>query len=390
MTLELNIFHLYKRHLHPEEEEGSEEVCLINTLVEEHCDKNLEENLNENLGVLDEGLPEPSDVLTIMSPWRRREEILPLFNEEDSKGAAREDPPKLVLKPLPVDLNANFIWDPGKLNPDQNFFDGLSFLMIGVGEAKNRGSRAVQAVDLHILEEHGSHSITRDVWRYMSAIADTIRGEQLPRLWPLLRFHLRVLLQRRPRLQSQESPPEHLEIHSLSLLPPGALSSPARPLRATPIANREHSMSRHILTTLFCDSSLSWGIHTAYLRGTSSERIIMKKELPSRMLLVDVVLCANLFPLQHRVQRRGAILEALFRISEGYYFGPHHLIMAALLHFEEKHLGLLPPAPPVAPVPSKPFASTDDFALVDDATPVAVPSTVAAEDPSYPPEEPTT
>ncbi|RVW67235.1 hypothetical protein CK203_063315 [Vitis vinifera] len=54
------------------------------------------------------------------------------------------------------------------------------------------------------------------------------------------------------------------------------------------------------------------------------------------MLLVDVVLRANLFPLQHRVQRRGAILEALFRISEGYYFGPHHLIMAALLHFEEK------------------------------------------------------
>ncbi|RVW12892.1 hypothetical protein CK203_106979 [Vitis vinifera] len=29
-------------------------------------------------------------------------------------------------------------------------------------------------------------------------------------------------------------------------------------------------------------------------------------------------------------------MEALFRISEGYYFGPHHLIMAALLHFEEK------------------------------------------------------
>ena len=54
------------------------------------------------------------------------------------------------------------------------------------------------------------------------------------------------------------------------------------------------------------------------------------------MLLVDVVLCANLFPLQHRVQRRWPILEALFHISKGYYFGPHHLIMAAFLHFEEK------------------------------------------------------
>ena len=128
MTLELNIFHLCKRHLHPEEEEGLEEVCLINTLVEEHCDNNLEESLNESLEVLEEGLPEPSDVLAIMSPWRRKEEILPLFNEEDSKGAAREDPPKLVLKPLPVDLNANFIWDPGKLNPDPIFFMDLVFL----------------------------------------------------------------------------------------------------------------------------------------------------------------------------------------------------------------------------------------------------------------------
>ena len=53
------------------------------------------------------------------------------------------------------------------------------------------------------------------------------------------------------------------------------------------------------------------------------------------MLLVDVLLWSNIFPLQHLVQRRGAILDALFRISEGFYFGPHYLIMAALLHFEE-------------------------------------------------------
>ncbi|KAL6311691.1 hypothetical protein AAG906_019041 [Vitis piasezkii] len=77
------------RHLHPEEEEGLEEVCLINTLVEEHCDKSLQESLNESLEMFEEGLSEPSDVLAIMSPWRRKEEILPLFNEEDSKGVAR-------------------------------------------------------------------------------------------------------------------------------------------------------------------------------------------------------------------------------------------------------------------------------------------------------------
>ncbi|WKA03476.1 hypothetical protein VitviT2T_021583 [Vitis vinifera] len=56
----------------------------------------------------------------------------------------------------------------------------------------------------------------------------------------------------------------------------------------------------------------------------------------------------------------------------------------------QQHLGLLPPVPLVAFVPSEPSAPTDDFAPADDATPVAVFSTVVAEDPSYPPEEPTT
>ena len=82
---------------------------MIKTLVEEHCDKKLEESLNESLELLEEGLPEPSDVLANMSPWRRREEILPLFNKEDSHGAAVEDPPKLVLKPLPIDLKYAYL-----------------------------------------------------------------------------------------------------------------------------------------------------------------------------------------------------------------------------------------------------------------------------------------
>ena len=71
-------------------------------------------------------------------------------------------------------------------------------------------------------------------------------------------------------------------------------------------------------------------------RGTSTDSIILRNELPPRMLLVDVVLRSNLFPLQHSVQRRWSILDALFRISEGFYFGPHQLIIASLIHFEEK------------------------------------------------------
>ena len=56
----------------------------------------------------------------------------------------------------------------------------------------------------------------------------------------------------------------------------------------------------------------------------------------------------------------------------------------------QQHLGLLPPTPPVSPMPSEPFAPADDFDPADDATPIVVPSIVAAEDPSYPLEEPTT
>ncbi|RVW64413.1 Retrovirus-related Pol polyprotein from transposon 17.6 [Vitis vinifera] len=74
MTLELNIFHLCKKHIHPEEEEGPEEVFAC-----------------------------------YLSPWRRREEILPLFNEEETQRAAKEEPPKLILKPLPTELKYAYL-----------------------------------------------------------------------------------------------------------------------------------------------------------------------------------------------------------------------------------------------------------------------------------------
>ncbi|RVW67371.1 hypothetical protein CK203_065886 [Vitis vinifera] len=66
MTLELNIFYFCKKQFHPEEEEGLEEVCMIDNLVEEHCDQKMLEDLNESLGDLDEGLLEPSDLLATL------------------------------------------------------------------------------------------------------------------------------------------------------------------------------------------------------------------------------------------------------------------------------------------------------------------------------------
>ncbi|RVW34166.1 Retrovirus-related Pol polyprotein from transposon 17.6 [Vitis vinifera] len=109
MTLELNIFYMSKKLITPEEEEGPEEVCIIDTLVEEHCNQNMQDKLNESLGDLEEGLPEPSDVLATLQGWRRREEILPLFNKEEAQEAAKEETPKLNLKPLPMELKYTYL-----------------------------------------------------------------------------------------------------------------------------------------------------------------------------------------------------------------------------------------------------------------------------------------
>ena len=46
--------------------------------------------------------------------------------------------------------------------------------------------------------------------------------------------------------------------------------------------------------------------------------ILFRRQLPPQTLLVDHVLRTSLFPLQHYVQCKGAILEALYKISEGF------------------------------------------------------------------------
>ncbi|RVW29377.1 hypothetical protein CK203_108771 [Vitis vinifera] len=49
MTLDLNIFYMSKKQITPEEEEGPEELCIIDTLVEEHCNQHMQDKLNESL-----------------------------------------------------------------------------------------------------------------------------------------------------------------------------------------------------------------------------------------------------------------------------------------------------------------------------------------------------
>ena len=71
-------------------------------------------------------------------------------------------------------------------------------------------------------------------------------------------------------------------------------------------------------------------------RDTTEGPVLFRRQLPPQMLLIDHLLRTSLFPLQNYVQRRGAILEALYRISEGFWFSPSELVMTSLLHFEDK------------------------------------------------------
>ena len=79
-----------------------------------------------------------------------------------------------------------------------------------------------------------------------------------------------------------------------------------------------------------------WEMVCCLARDTTAGPVFFRRQLPPQMLLVDHLLWTSLFPLQHYVQRRGAILEALYRISKGFWFSPSELVMTALLHFEDK------------------------------------------------------
>ena len=71
-------------------------------------------------------------------------------------------------------------------------------------------------------------------------------------------------------------------------------------------------------------------------RDATAGPILFRRLLPPQMLLIDHLLRTSLFPLHHYVQRRGAILEALYRISEGYWFSPSELVMTSFMHSVEK------------------------------------------------------
>ncbi|RVW30101.1 Retrovirus-related Pol polyprotein from transposon 17.6 [Vitis vinifera] len=69
----------------------------------------MQDELNESLEDLEEGLSESADVLATLQGWRRKEEILPLFNKEEGQDDVTEDFLKHSLKPLPMELKYTYL-----------------------------------------------------------------------------------------------------------------------------------------------------------------------------------------------------------------------------------------------------------------------------------------
>ena len=105
MTLELNIFHLSKKHMQSVED-VPEEVCIIDTILEEQADQQgMLDILNEEFADCVEEQQEV-DMKSVQGHWRRRHEILPLVNREEIS-----EPQKIELQPLPVELKYAYLED---------------------------------------------------------------------------------------------------------------------------------------------------------------------------------------------------------------------------------------------------------------------------------------
>ena len=85
MTLEVNIFHLSKRHMQPMEDD-CEEVCIIDTILEEQAnEKQVQDVLTQELFECLEEQQEPQCISLLQGCWRKKVEILPLLTGEEEK-----------------------------------------------------------------------------------------------------------------------------------------------------------------------------------------------------------------------------------------------------------------------------------------------------------------
>ena len=104
MTLDLNIFHLGKRHMHSEEDDF-EKVCLIDTILGEQAkEQQVQDILTPELSECLVEQYEPQNISLVQGYWRRKIEILPLLTGDEPR-----EPQQLELKPLPTDLKYAFL-----------------------------------------------------------------------------------------------------------------------------------------------------------------------------------------------------------------------------------------------------------------------------------------
>ena len=104
MTLELNIFHLGKRHMHSEEGDF-EEICILDTILEEQANQQqVQDILTSELSECLVEQYEHQEVSLVQGYWRRRIEILPLLTGNEPK-----EPQQIELKPLPAELKYAFL-----------------------------------------------------------------------------------------------------------------------------------------------------------------------------------------------------------------------------------------------------------------------------------------
>ena len=103
MTLELNFFHLSKRHMQPVEDD-CEEVYIIDTILEEANEQQVQDVLTQELSECLEEQQEPQCISLVQGCWRKKVEILPLLTREEEKEYQQLD-----LKPLPVELKYTFL-----------------------------------------------------------------------------------------------------------------------------------------------------------------------------------------------------------------------------------------------------------------------------------------
>ena len=104
MTLELNIFHLSKRHMHSEEDD-CEKVCIIDAILEEQAnEQQVPDLLTPELSECPEVQNEPQGTNLVQGYWRRKIEILPLLTGDEPK-----EPQQLELKLLLTELKYAFL-----------------------------------------------------------------------------------------------------------------------------------------------------------------------------------------------------------------------------------------------------------------------------------------